>query len=146
MKWCRNNHLTLLSCFIFVLNLLPTSVYTVLHSSAWRGWLVVERKRMLFPTNCKRTCKIFTNFYYYSPLVHSLYNIIQYTNRRYPCLFISSPFNTVHCFHPSLCVFHSMLPFTLTVSLLSLYICIYICIYIYIHIFFFTFIIHFLRM
>lgn len=46
----------------FVLNLLPTSVYTVLHSSAWRGWLVVERKRMLFPTNCKRTCKIFTIF------------------------------------------------------------------------------------
>lgn len=48
--------------FHFLLNLLPTSVYTVLHSSAWRGWLLVERKRMLFPTNYKRTCKIFTIF------------------------------------------------------------------------------------
>ena len=48
--------------FFLLLNLLPTSVYTILHSSAWRGWLVVERKKMLFPTNCKRTCKIFTIF------------------------------------------------------------------------------------
>lgn len=133
MKWCRNNHLTLLSCFIFVLNLLPTSVYTVLHSSAWRGWLVVERKRMLFPTNCKRTCKIFTNFYYYSPLVHSLYNIIQYTNnRRYPCLLISSPFNTFTVFINLLCFSFNATVY-ITVSLLSLYI-------------YFTFIIHFLRM